>query len=191
VSDLDEAQREQLKFLLADFGAIKAEIARRSTLQRVVLVGYLAVVALVFQQTVFASLSRLWVFAIWAIAALAYQFYVREGLEVSRLGTIIEERIAKTASDITGVPPAKLLPSETDSELPNTLKLRRAYDWQFNWAVFFLVPLGVTVVFAVTQPQHLRPILDWFSRAFFTGLFTLAAAFRSAHLLKRHAWPSK
>ena len=77
MSDLDEGQREQLKFLLADFGAIKAEIARRSTLQRVVLVGYLAVVALVFQQTVSASLSRLWVFAIWAIAALAYQFYVR------------------------------------------------------------------------------------------------------------------
>lgn len=95
-------QQKHLDYLIADFAAIKAEIARRSTLQRVVLAGYFAVLALVFQQAVSLTLLAPWIVALWAASAFGFQFYAREGLEIARLGAVIRMRIAPVAGEIIG-----------------------------------------------------------------------------------------
>ncbi len=85
MENLSDRQKKQLDYLLADFVAVKSEIARRSTLQWFILAGYFSVLILVFQQTTAQKLSGLWVTALWAVSALAYQFYAREHLEIMRL----------------------------------------------------------------------------------------------------------
>jgi hypothetical protein len=73
------AQSEQLKFLLADFNAIKAEIARRSTSQRIALGAYSAVVAFVFKES--GSLPfHLAILTIWVPAILSLLFWAPDML---------------------------------------------------------------------------------------------------------------
>ena len=119
-------QQKHLDYLIADFAAVKAEVARRSTLQRVVLAGYLALLALVFQHSASTMLSSTWIVALWAAAALGFQFYAREGLEIDRLGTVIRTRIAPVAAEVIGTAPEHLLPSETNAEVIATLPQRRS-----------------------------------------------------------------
>lgn len=156
----------QLKCLLADFNSIKTEIVRRSTLQRFVLVAQLAVLALVFQQAATSALTSLWVVGLWVSSALAFQFYAREGLEIARLGAIISKKIAPIASELTGAAPQYLFPSQTDPEATDTLERRSAYNREFMWAVFFVIPMLLTVLFTaarldrvghLVQPSTLTP----------------------------------
>jgi hypothetical protein len=187
MNDEAAAHQEQLKFLLADFAAIKAEIARRSSLQRVVLVVYAAALAFVFREFVSSSGSHLWLLATWASATLSFQFYAREGLEIMRLSSIIRDRIAQKAAELTGGRKEDLLPSETNLDMPRTRARRIAYDCSFNWALFFGVPTALSAVFVVKNPQALTEISKCGGTAFLNALLTAVIAARCAILLVRHA----
>ena len=181
-------QQKHLDYLVADFTAIKAEIARRSTLQRLVLAGYLAVLAVVVQQAMFPPLSAAWIIALWAAAAFGFQFYAREHLEIARLSTVIRTRIAPVAGQIIGVPPEHLLPSETNPEVAATLPHRRAYDRSFNWAAFFAAPLLVTLTYVaeeVTREQ--RRLFDFSTPTPWVALVVVIIAGHVTVLLWRHA----
>jgi len=187
MNDEVAAHQEQLKFLLADFVAIKAEIARRSSLQRVVLMLYAAALALVFREFVSSSGSYPWLLAAWASATLSFQFYAREGLEIMRLSSIVRDRIAQKAAELTRGRKEHLLPSETDLEMPHTRARRIAYDCSFNWAFFFGVPAALSAAFVVMQPQALTEISKCGSPAFLNALLTAVIAAWCAILLGRHA----
>lgn len=147
-----DAGEEYINCLLADFTSIKGEIARRSTLQRFVLVGFATVLILIFQQSTSYPLTSDWIMGLWVSSALFLQFYMREHIEIRRLGTIIKREIARDAGPILSRSPKSLFHSETllvDQEEQDCrtrwydAKFRRQtqpYDAQFNWAVFFLLP---------------------------------------------------
>ena len=147
MEELTGRQSRHLDYLLADYSAIKAEIARRSNLQRVVLGAFVAVLAVVFQQAATVGVSSLWVASLWASSALALQFYAREGLEIARLAALIRGRIAPVAAEILDLPVENLLPSETNPEIPDTRDMRVAYNSQFNWALFFAAPMLITLLY--------------------------------------------
>lgn len=182
------AQQEQLKFLLADFTATKSEIARRSSLQRVVLAVYVAALAVVFREVVTSHASAIWLLAVWAAAALAFQFYAREGLEIMRLSRIIRDRTAHKAAALIGCQKEDLLPSETDPEVPQTLPRRISYDRSFNWALFCGAPAALSAIFIAKRAQELIAVSRC-SSAILAGtlLIGCAIAARCALLLVRHA----
>ncbi len=181
------------KFLLADFSSLKVEIARRSTLQRFVLVGFGAVLAVAFRQSVWGEVSLHWIAGLWISSALFLQFYMREHLEIQRLGTIIREEIATAAGDAAEVEQKNIFHSETligEKAINSKMhkydsrfrRFTQPYDNQLNWIVFLGLPGVLT--------------LDWSCSLSMTTfreifLFDLAAiAFlRCETLLLRHAWP--
>jgi len=183
--ELNDPQRKQLDFLLADFTATKAEIGRRSTLQRAALAAYLAVVAVAFQGA--ATVDERWLIALWIASALAFQFYARESLEIDRLGIVIRERIAPLASGVLGTPVEQLLPSETNAEVLATRPRRVAYDKSFNWAVFAVVPLLFTLVYAAQHSEDIRRLWQCGSQTCWATLAVLVGATRAVTLLIRHA----
>lgn len=187
MNELGDTQQKHLDYLLADFAAIKAEIGRRSTLQRAVLVAYVAVLAVEFQRAASSTLSTLWIVALWAASALAFQFYAREALEIARLGTVIRERIALVASEIIGAPADRLLPSETNAEIPATLSRRRFYDSSFNWVVFFAAPALVTLIYAGPYANEIRRLWDCSTVTPWAALLGTVGAVRVFVLLTRHA----
>jgi hypothetical protein len=146
--DPTPAQSEQLKFLLADFNAIKAEIARRSTLQRVALGAYVAVIGFVFNGDSKIPL-HLGILAIWIAALLTLLFWASESLAIGHLGSVIKEDIASEVSGITEVPTASLLPSECPSTLTPARRKNNAqqltYGRLFYWTLFLFVPSGMSV----------------------------------------------
>ncbi len=181
-------QQKHLDYLVADFTAIKAEIARRSTLQRFALAGYLAVLAVVVQQIMLPTLSAAWIIVLWAASALGFQFYAREQLEIARLATVIRTRIAPLAGQIIGVPPEQLLPSETNPEVAATLPRRRAYDRSFNWAAFFAAPLLITLMYVTEEvAQETRRLCDFSTPTPWVALVVIIIAGHVAVLLWRHA----
>lgn len=182
-------QQKHLDYLVADFAAIKAEIARRSNLQRVVLAGYLAILAVVFQRAISLELSASWIIAVWGASAFGFQFYAREGLEIARLATVIRTRIAPVAGEIIGAAPGRLLPSETDPEVPATAQQRRSYDRSFNWAVFFAAPLLITLWHVADQFVRGTPRVWDFGTPtpWVVVLVVIVIAGHAAVLLRRHA----
>jgi len=186
-------QQKHLDYLIADFAAIKAEIARRSTLQRVVLAGYFAVLALVFQQGASLTLSASWILALWAASALGFQFYAREGPEIDRLGDVIRTRIAPVAGEIIGAPPERLLPSETNREAQETppqrraYERRRAYDRSFNWAAFFAAPLLITLMHVAQCMREIQRLWDFGTPTPWVVLVVIVIGAHVVVLLWRHA----
>jgi len=181
-------QQEQLKFLLADFAETKSEIARRSSLQRLVLAVYVAALAFVFRELVTSGDSSFWLLAVWASAALAFQFYAREGLEILRLSRIIRDRTACRAAALIGCRKEDLLPSETDPEMPQTLSRRISYDRSFNWALFLGAPATLSAIFVLKHAQEFIDVSRC-SCTILVGTVLLSAviAVRCAVLLIRHA----
>ena len=188
MTNLTDSQGRQVDFLLADFAAIKAEIDRRSTLQRFVLLGYLAIWALLVQQSPSFSFAGPWVVTVWVAAALSFQFYAREGLEISRLGGVISTGIAPIASRILSVPCTDLIPSQTkgDPDLDETRSKRREYNRTFAWAAFFAAPMVTTLWYMVEHRNELYqkwafdPPTPWA-----TVVVILSAGYAFA-LLRRH-----
>ena len=181
-------EQKHLDYLLADFAAIKSEIARRSTLQRLVLAAYLAILAVVFQQAVSPALSAPWVIVLWSASAFGFQFYAREGLEIGRLATVIHTRIAPLAGEIIGVPPERLLPSEMNPEVAETLPRRRTYDRSFNWTAFFVAPLLITVMHVSEQStREAQRLCDFSTSTPWVVLVVIIIAGHAAVLLWRHA----
>ena len=189
MSDLTDSQQRQMDFLLADFAAIKAEINRRSTLQRVVLFGYVALWAFVIQQSRYFPVPGLWIVTIWVAAALGFQFYARERLEISRLGEVIRTRIALVASSILGVPAADLVPSQTkgNSALDRSRSQRRAYNRTFMWTVFFTVPILTTLWYAVEHSGMVHQLWAFDTPTPWAAMVVILSAGYTLILLRRHA----
>ena len=130
---MDERKKKHFEILLADYSAIKSEIARRSNLQRIVLGSYVAAIAFIFKQVVDYSKSSLWPAVLWWAVALALQFYMREDLEIKRLDSLISGKIAMLASKKIDVPVDQIFHSGTKAANQKYDSFTGPYDRQFNW----------------------------------------------------------
>jgi len=166
--EANDRERSHLQYLLADFQAIKSEIARRSNLQRVVLGAYIGVYAWLFPQFLSNRASTISVAALWTSAMLALLFHERERLEITRLAGLIRNRIALEAAQIISVAPEALIPSEVRSEIANPAQpgrdaereiRTRRYDFVFTWSLFLLVPLLTTGIFVYVRLPKILQLL--------------------------------
>lgn len=142
----DDREKAHLDYLLADFKALKVEIARRASLQRLALAAYAAVYAGLFPQIASDRVASTLLAAFWVVGALGLLFYVREDLEIKRLACLIRNRIASEAARLVATGPKSLIPSEADQANPRTDKLTRLYAVLFMWSVFFVLPLLLTAL---------------------------------------------
>ncbi len=139
---MDEKQQKLLAFLLADFNAIKSEIARRSALQKASVVALLALYAWVFNKTLVGVEV---VILTWGAAIIAALYVYREHREISRLGCLIKNNIAGQACEIIGGDKESLIPSEARASEPDCDGLNKFISIIFVIAIFFVVPLYFTI----------------------------------------------
>jgi len=182
---LTELQKKYLEYLLADFGAIKSEIARRSNLQRIIIAAYISVMAIVGKEAASYTLTAPLLVGLWISGTLAFQFYTREGLEIGRLGLIIRKRIAPLVSEILKVETQDLLHSETNAAFPDIDKITTRYDRQFKWILFFILPLVFTVFYLSHHGFCLPNLFNIYTRGPYMGIGTLVSCLWTLRLLKR------
>lgn len=165
MNELDNQTQRHLDFLLADFSATKAEIARRSNLQRVVLAAYATVIALVCRETIAHTFNAIFIVGLWIATSLSLNFYHREGKEIERLGAIVRERIAQNVSKILQVQLTDLVPSQTNNKYPKIDKLTSRYNRQFGWTLFFGLPCALTTLYLSQDWTRLNRLFDFHTRA--------------------------
>lgn len=146
---MTDEQKIQHDYLLADFQAIKAEIARRSNAQKTALAAIVAFYAWPLNQLVAANLSVWHIGAIWVVTILGYVFYKREGLEIGRLGALIKTKIAEVAAKNLNVSPEHLIPSEVCAADEKFDCKTKPLDWIFSVTLFGLIPGTLTVLYIV------------------------------------------
>ncbi len=146
---MNEQEKLWLEYLLADYRAIKDEIARRSNLQKAVLAALVGFNAWLLNEFVAREIALLHIAALWTVTILSCIFHAREGFEIARLGSIIREKIAESAARVLKVDARVLLPSETDAGDPRTDGRTRMYDRIFRVSVFFIVPGAITVMYLI------------------------------------------
>ena len=188
-SDANEKNKIHLDYLLEDFRSLKSEIARRSSLQRVVLLAYVGLIALVIQQAATSSLSSVLISGLWSGGALALLYSAREALEISRLGTLIEKIIAPQAGKLLEIDPKNLLPSQTVKEIQETevfRSRRRTYNVIFYWVMFLILPLFFTLSYGGRCGDLLGELFDFGTLTPWLALLTVVAACGSTYLLNRH-----
>ncbi len=177
----------QLDFLLADYRSIKSEIARRSNLQRVALAGHVTLVALGVRHLLLEKQLLIVAAAIWAVSALTLLFYVREHLEISRLGHLVRDCIVPSARKILGgnIDCRNLLPSEADLDSPEKGSAR-CLEKVFIIGLFLFLPFAISVYCLFQQWSTLIPLcrnIHFLSAtafsflAFLTILYALAKRF--------------
>lgn len=147
---MTEEQKIQHEYLLADFGSIKAEIARRSNSQKAALAAAVAFYAWLLNAVVLTKLGVWHIAAMWIVVVLAAVYYKREGLEISRLGTIAKRDIAEVAARQLKVPPESIIPSECCGADVGRDTATKALDTIFSWLLFGAIPLVMTVVYVFT-----------------------------------------
>ncbi len=174
--ELNDQKKAQLEYLLADYHATKAEISRRSNLQRASLLAYAAVIAIIAKEGMVNNLSSFLVVVIWIGSLLTLMFYIREGLEICRLGGICRDKIAATASGIIKVSSLKLLPSETDQKDLSIDNVTINYNRQFKWAVFFIVPTFFTLFYLSQDWGKLAKLAEFSGRAPYMATISFGAA---------------
>ncbi len=141
---MDDKEKTLSNYLLADFNATKAEIARRSNLQRAVTASMLAFYAWVFQYSLSNEIILSLVVVIWVISFLGSTFYIRESAEINRLGLMIKEKIATPIGDILGYPPEKVIPSEAREEKSDQENWKHMISVIFNVFLYLVFPLYFT-----------------------------------------------
>ncbi len=148
---MEDNKEKLVGFLLADYQSIKSEIARRSNLQKTTHVALVAFY-LWMLNNYFSENNKLYLIVVmWAVVLLAYFFYQKEHLEIQRLGSIIRNKIAETASGILSVDPKIILPSETDSANEKYDYKTRAYNTALMVSIFLLIPISVTLYYLLTE----------------------------------------
>ena len=144
---MTDEQKTQHDYLLADFQATKAEIARRSNAQKTALGAMVAFYAWLLNQLVATSLSLWHIGAVWIVTLLGYVFYKREGFEIGRLGSLIRNKIAAVAAKNLNVPAENISPSEicpADKEFDCKSK---TLGWIFSVSLFGLIPVILTLLY--------------------------------------------
>jgi hypothetical protein len=144
---MTEEQRIQHEYLLADFEAIKAEIARRSNAQKTALAAVVAFYAWLVNQLVSTNLGPWHICAVWIVVILSYVFYKREGVEIGRLGTIARINIAEVAARTLNIPAENLIPSEVRAADERRDKTTRTLDRLFFGVLFGAIPVFLTVLY--------------------------------------------
>lgn len=127
-------------FLLSDFQSIKSEIGRRSNLQRFYLGLYLGSIGLVG----FSLIGRnpTWNKSVFCfpIAFIFLLIYVREDIEIHRLGDIIIKKIAEPLQEWIN-PKTDVIPSETYRGSAKKRNRALYTDLISLWLLFFFGPL--------------------------------------------------
>ncbi len=186
MTDLTNKEQKQLDYLLADYSAVKSEIAHRSNLQRIVLAAYVALVALVGKEASGTALTSLHIVGLWLGSSVALSYYVRQGLEICRLAKIASERIAPTAGNIINVDLEQLLPSQTNPKYPEIDKVTARYNYQFKWLLFFVIPLGITLFYLGQDWAKLVKIVEIGTRAPYVAIIAVVCVIWTFCLLKKH-----
>lgn len=187
MSKLSDHQQQHLEFLRVDIESTKAEIARRSNLQRIVLATYIAVIAVVGREAASRELTPPLLVSLWITGALALQFYTREGLEIHRLGSIIRERIAPIATQILRLRVQDLFPSETNNKFPKLDKITSSYNRQFQWILFLVLPLAITSLHLSHDWSRLPEILNFRTRDPYMLITSSISGLWTLHLLRKYA----
>ena len=146
---MTDEQKIQHDYLLADFQATKAEIARRSNAQKTALAAMVAFYAWLLNQLPSTSLGLWHIGVIWTVTILGYVFYKREDLEIGRLGALIKTKIAEAAAENLNVSAENLIPSEVRAADENFDCKTKALDWIFSLSLFGLIPGTLTVLYVV------------------------------------------
>lgn len=146
---MTDEQKAQHDYLLADFQATKAEIARRSNAQKTALAAMVAFYAWLLNQLVTSVLGAWHIGAIWIVTILGYVFYKREAIEIGKLGALIRTKIAEVAAKNLKVAAENLIPSEVGAENKETDCKTKALDWVFSLSLFGLIPVILTVLYLV------------------------------------------
>jgi hypothetical protein len=184
--DLLPAANRQLDFLLADFNALKTEIARRSGLQRVALGLYLAVVAAVVASLPESKSLSVSAAGLWIAGSVALLFWSREHLEIARLGHLIRDRIGEQASAILNVPSEQIVPSEASPAIDEEMdRITRRYHVGFMWLVFFVIPLLVTLHVLWQRSAELSRLWAWGTATPYLAFVTLLSIAGNVWLLVR------
>lgn len=182
--DLPPAANRQLDFLLADFNALKAEIGRRSGLQRVALALYLAVVAAVVASLPEGKSLSLSAAGLWIAGSIALLFWCRERREITRLGGLIRDHISERASVILTVPLEHIVPSEASAA--NYVEMDRTthrYHVVFMWLVFFVIPLLLTLHILWQRSTELSRLWAWSTLTPYLAFVTLLSIAGNVWLL--------
>lgn len=186
MGEFGEKEKRQIDCLIADFGAIKSEIGRRSNLQRVVIAAYLAVMVFIFQQVASDNIMIIWVAVLWWSAALTITYYFREDLEIHRLGSIIKNNIAPIISKSIQASALELFPSENEYD-KTYLKFTRPYDIEFNWSIFFLFPMVMSGYIISHQKCFFVEISCLCTTTPWVLILAVIATTRTLWLLIRHS----
>jgi uncharacterized membrane protein YciS (DUF1049 family) len=187
--ELTPTQQKHLDFLIADFSVTKAEIARRSNLQRIALAAYIALVGLVFKQAATSDLSLLWICGLWIGGVLAQSFHQRERFEINRLGRVIKERIAKVSCDILEIGLKDLLHSQTDADFAEISKQTYPLDRLFHWALFCIIPTLITIFLFFERISKLHYLIDFSVSTPWVAFLTLLSASIVLYLLIKYHLP--
>ncbi|MEW8025807.1 MAG: hypothetical protein AB2803_19135 [Candidatus Thiodiazotropha sp.] len=191
MNKLTDHQLQHLEYLRTDIVSIKSEIARRSNLQRVVFVMYITVIAVVAKGVSSHELTAPLLVGLWVSGTLFLQFYERESLEISRLGSIIQERISPIATNILQIDQQDLFPSETNKVFPKFDMITARYDRQIKWLLFFVLPLSITVFYLLQDCQWASKILDFYIMGLYMAIISVGFGLRTLYLLLNHTWPKR
>jgi hypothetical protein len=138
---MNDKEQRLLDFLLADFNAIKSEIARRSNLQKAVIAAMLAFYTWLFQRSLGNGLELSLVVLVWVVSFFGYTFYLRESAEIKRLGWTIKEKIGKPTGVILSRSTEEVIPSEAGAtELPEG-SWRPMISTLFQIFLYLIAPL--------------------------------------------------
>ena len=146
---MTDEQKIQHDYLLADFQATKAEIARRSNAQKTALAAMVGFYAWLLSQLVSTTLCFWHIGAIWIVTILGYVFYRREGVEIVRLGALIRSKIAEVAAKNLNVSAESLIPSEVNAADKKYDCVTKTLDRIFSVSLFGLIPGTLTVLYIV------------------------------------------
>lgn len=183
-----EKEAKYIDCVLEDYKAVKGEISRRSTLQRVALIAYGAIISFILRdgKTYFCADSELKEAAlllVWLSSFITQSFYIVEAFEIKRLGNIITITAYNLKENLRLSPKdAKILfLSETSQTKPKeyenklSIILRQVFTSLF-FAVYFL---GVPIYFIYFF--ELKEKIFFMETYYFTPYYTFI--FRSIVLL--------
>ncbi|MCU7863660.1 MAG: hypothetical protein KZQ92_06750 [Candidatus Thiodiazotropha sp. (ex Lucinoma borealis)] len=125
---------------------------------------------------------------LWISGALFLQFYERENLEISRLGSIIRERITPLAVNILQIDQRDLFPSETNHAFPQFDVITSRYDHQIKWVLFLVIPLAITVLYLSEDWYWVSKALDFCKRDPYMAIVSVGFGLRTLYLLVKYSW---
>jgi len=178
---IKDVDAHRLSFLLADFEKSKDEIARRSGLQERALAMYFAVVAYAVLQVGPGDVVA--ATATWVAAWLALAYYVREHLEIARLGSLVRDRIAEPVAQILGAQAADVVPSEASLGDSTADVVTKKLNRRFMWISFAGIPLVLTCV-AVWHADDEWRLLDPRRSVIFLSVGAILAAIGVIRMLR-------